>query len=126
MSTKMDRVILYVKHLNDEPSKEEVKDLLEDMRYLDFVNVMDIKRTDIGEWDDDHKLNYLDATMKDYDKYFPELDSKVNEKDEIAKERDLRMKAEKSFQKKEREVVELKKKLEKFEKLNSVLKDHYK
>ena len=126
MSTKMDRVVLYIKHLNDEPSKEEVKELLENIRYLDFIGVKDIKRADIGEWDDDHELNYLSATIEDFEKYFPELNSTTNVSDEITKERDLRMKAEDSLQKKEREVEQLKKKLEKFENLDSILKNHYK
>ena len=75
MSTKMDRVVLFVKHLEDDLSIEDVVYHLENSlsRFLEFVTVKDIKRADIGKWSDDHELNKITAKIEQYEKYYPEI-----------------------------------------------------
>ena len=128
MSTKMDRVVLFVEHLNDEESIEDVKYHFENMRYPEFVTVKDIKRTDIGEWDDNHELNKTDATLEQFEKYYPELQTadETELQKELQKERELRMKSEDEKDSLNREVSKLKRELEKFKGLDNILKEHYK
>lgn len=64
MGTKMHRAIIYIKDLNDDNTTESIKNYLENLRYLEFATVKDIRTTDIGEWDDDHELNLTSATQK--------------------------------------------------------------
>jgi hypothetical protein len=69
-TTKMHRVVLYVKDLNDTNSPEGLKDTFEGQKYPEFVTVGDIQTVDIGEWHDNHPLNKIGS---DHESYFKAL-----------------------------------------------------
>ena len=78
--TKLYRITSYVLDLNgNNPSIDDVVDQIEANRYPEFHYVKEVLETDIGEWDDDHKLNKMSATMKDFDAYFPEIGAEVGD-----------------------------------------------
>ena len=120
--TKMHRIVLFVID-HEDIGQNEVKMLVKDNRYVS-PNIKDIRTADIGEWDDDHKLNKTKSTIQDFENYFPELKQQspdqVNQ--EIEKERQLRLDAEDKLKKSEREKNELLKKLEKFSKIEALVK----
>ena len=66
-TTKMHRVILYVMDLGNEHTHESLTSELKSIKYPEFVTVGEIKTTDIGEWHDDHPLNFKGA---DHEIYF--------------------------------------------------------
>jgi hypothetical protein len=52
---------------------EEIKDVIENVNYPnDCINphVMSIKEADIGQWRDDHPLNYTDKMKGEFKKLF--------------------------------------------------------
>lgn len=120
--TKMHRIVLFVID-HEDIGQNEVKMLIEDNRYIS-PNIKDIRTAEIGEWDDDHKLNKTKATIQDFENYFPELKQQspdqVNK--EIEKERQLRLVAEDNQKKAEREKNDLLKKLEKLTKIEALVK----
>lgn len=67
MGTKMHRVVLYVKDLNGPNTPAGLAQQFKSMKYPEFVTVGKIKTVDIGEWSDDHELNFLGH---DHERYF--------------------------------------------------------
>ena len=60
-----------------DPIDEFDTDTLEDCLIYDTQNDLSLRHTkiqsaDIGEWDDDHPLNYIDCPKADFEKYFKE------------------------------------------------------
>ncbi|MCX9024683.1 MAG: hypothetical protein OIN85_01140 [Candidatus Methanoperedens sp.] len=67
---KLYRVVAYVLNLNgDCPDKSNVKNLMQNNRYPEFLSVREVQETDCGDWHDDHELNIINAP---YEKYFPQ------------------------------------------------------
>jgi hypothetical protein len=66
---KMDRIVVYIKHIGEKIDRQEIIDLLEENMYL-MPTVGEITTTSIGPWTDDHELNYISATPEQYEKYF--------------------------------------------------------
>lgn len=64
--TKCRKIIIYVLELDNEYEDDEVKDLIEDNRWLD-ISMGKVESTDIGKWHDGHELNKINC---DYEKYF--------------------------------------------------------
>lgn len=54
-------------------SVEEAMDLIDETRYPNHINVSAVTclEADIGEWHDDHPLNFGDNMIKAMDEYFP-------------------------------------------------------
>lgn len=80
--TKLYRIEMFVLGLNDGcKSTEELSDLLENCKYVDFNHVSDIQETELGEWDDSHPLNQS-GNRDLYKGYFPDKygypDSSIN------------------------------------------------
>ena len=63
----------YIDYDNDFDNLDEVKAVLENVRYpnhcLDSIDVVDVKSTEI-DFDDDHELNNYSVTKEMYRKYF--------------------------------------------------------
>ncbi len=56
----------------DELDSEDIKFTLEDANYPnDCISptVVEVQGFDIGEWDDDHPLNSMNATLEELEKY---------------------------------------------------------
>lgn len=69
--TTMYRVVAFVKDLNSNaPTKEEVINQIEMNKYPEFIDVLEVDETDIGEWHDEHELNKTMTTELAL-KYFP-------------------------------------------------------
>lgn len=68
------RIVTYVYDLNYGMSAEAIVDELTRSRYL-HISTGAIDEIDIGEWDDDHPLNYRDT---DVEAYFNERIKKVD------------------------------------------------
>jgi hypothetical protein len=73
MNTKVFKVELLIIDPNGQNGleEEEVKILLEQVRYLDFSFVYNLQSVDIGEWDDDNPLNKFDTQQEEVDRLFP-------------------------------------------------------
>ncbi len=68
---KLFRAVLYTLPLNEKgATAENLKSILQNLRYPEFLHVERVDTTDIGEWSDDHELNKRGA---DYSKYFPQF-----------------------------------------------------
>jgi hypothetical protein len=74
MNTKVFKVELLIIDPNGQNGleEEEVKILLEQVRYLDFSFVYNLQSVDIGEWDDDNPLNKFDTQQEEVDRLFPQ------------------------------------------------------
>lgn len=66
-TTKMHRVVLYVKAINNPITAKQVICDLQNGDCPEFVTIGSVKTVDIGEWHDDHELNFINA---DHEKYF--------------------------------------------------------
>lgn len=78
---KMYRIVSHVIALNSSiRSKEDLISAITNGHHIEFHTVKEVLETDIGEWDDDHELNYKGC---DHDKYFPELSWKSNDSEEV-------------------------------------------
>ena len=71
---KLFKITTYLVDCNDEFVTD---DRLEDCIIYCTQNDLDLRHTkiesaDIGEWDDDHPLNYMDCPETEYEKYFKE------------------------------------------------------
>ena len=72
----MFRVVMYVKNLNGYFHKpEDIVNIIKNHKYLPFTTITEVLETDIGEWHDDHELNFLDG---DCAKYFPDAEYHPN------------------------------------------------
>lgn len=69
---KLFKLTAYVVDYNDEFSKRELADILEYGPYDIHLRQMEVDGADIGEWDDDHPLNYIDCPKAEFEKYFKE------------------------------------------------------
>jgi hypothetical protein len=60
----------------DVSSREDAIDLINDTQYPNHTNVEAVtcSEADIGEWHDDHPLNYKDKTLAEMDRLFPVQD----------------------------------------------------
>lgn len=68
----MFRVVMYVKNLSENFHRhQDLIDTIENYKYLPFATVTEVLETDIGEWHDDHELNFTDC---DHAKYFPDAE----------------------------------------------------
>lgn len=126
--TKLFRVVAYVLDLNHSSSKEDVVIELEGNRYPEFLSVKDVQEADIGKWNDDHKLNNVNATVADYDKYFPDMNVDSEEKYEVLKRHFRATRSELINERQkvgelEYEISELQKELKSFEKIQEFLKN---
>jgi hypothetical protein len=72
MMAKLFKIQAYIVDYNGDFDAENLEDYI--MWRLDDVSVDHIHLTsaDIGEWHDDHPLNYLDCPEAEYEKYFKE------------------------------------------------------
>ena len=71
---KLFKITTYVVDLVDEFATD---DRLEDCIIYCTQNDLSLRHTkvesaDIGEWDDDHPLNYIDCSEAEFEKYFKE------------------------------------------------------
>lgn len=72
--TKLYRAVVYVLDLNGNvPNKQDVTEQLQNNKWPEFIDVQEVLETEIGGWDDSHKLNQSGVSMADYDAYFAEL-----------------------------------------------------
>jgi hypothetical protein len=73
MTTKVFKVELFILDPNGQEglNEQEVKTILEQVRYLDFTKVVTIESVDIGEWDDDNPLNHRDTWKEEFNRLFP-------------------------------------------------------
>lgn len=57
---------------------EEAESIIDNTRYPNHVNVTAItcREAEIGEWHDEHPLNYSDKTEKEMNRLFPNKDTK--------------------------------------------------
>lgn len=69
---KLFKLTAYVVDYNDEFSQRELIDILEYGPYDIHLRQMEVDGADLGEWDDDHPLNYIDCPEAEYEKYFKE------------------------------------------------------
>lgn len=66
---------------HDNLGQDEIKEVLENTRYPNWCispKVIDLKETDIGEWDDNHPLNNTRLFLPYIKKLFPNPDLKLN------------------------------------------------
>ncbi len=68
---KVIKLTVYIKDFEDYGS-EEYKYLIEEHRHLPAKVFID-EEADIGEWHDDHELNFSNASKEKYNKYFKPL-----------------------------------------------------
>lgn len=56
---------------------EEAKSIIDDTRYPNHVRVEAItcREANIGEWHDEHPLNYTNSTKKEMNRLFPQLNT---------------------------------------------------
>lgn len=57
----------------DQCGAEEIKDVLENTKYPNYCISPDVMKTtvvDIGEWRDDHPLNYKGTRQQEYERIF--------------------------------------------------------
>lgn len=75
--TKAFKIELYFIDTNGEGyTAEDIKEILQ--RKPLYADVKDIEEADIGEWADDHPLNYCRADIELYRSYFGEKSWKCN------------------------------------------------
>lgn len=123
--TKLYRVVAYVLDLNhNATTKEDVIDQIENSKYPEFIDVQEVRETDIGPWDDDHVLNQ-GPNMAQYDSYFAELDA-TGEKDPWFKQehqrvRSIMMREIQKNIKLEQENIDLKNKIKGLEKVQDFI-----
>ena len=68
---KLFKISAYIVDAMDEYDKFKLEDLLTYCTQNDLsLNHLKINSADVGEWDDDHPLNYCNCDIKTYDKYF--------------------------------------------------------
>lgn len=69
---KLFKVTTYVTDYNDEfQTADRLEDCLIYCTQRDLnLEHMRIETADIGEWDDDHPLNYIDCPKAEFEKYF--------------------------------------------------------
>lgn len=60
----------YIIDVNDDYNENELKYLLE--RYDFSISHFKSDSADIGEWHDDHPLNYCECDISEFEKYFKE------------------------------------------------------
>ena len=66
---KMYKFEVYVIDYDDNGAEELIKDI--DSEYTAYnIKVMDYKTADIGEWTDDHILNFYTTPVEVYREYF--------------------------------------------------------
>lgn len=72
-TTKAHKIeLLIIDH--DDVGIEEIKDIIVNIKYPNHCispEIMDSKTVDIGEWTDDHPLNFHDTTEEEYKRLFP-------------------------------------------------------
>lgn len=74
---KLFKISAYIVDYNDE---YETEDRLEDCLIWCTQNDLDLRHlkidaANIGEWDDDHSLNYIDCPESEFKKYFKETNN---------------------------------------------------
>ncbi len=71
---KVFKILAYVVDVAGEFSTDDrFEDCLIWLTQNEFnLNHLKIESTDIGEWDDDHPLNFYDCPLSEYEKYFKE------------------------------------------------------
>lgn len=60
----------------DELGAEEIKDLIDNLRLPNHISppeVMNIESVDIGEWHDEHPLNYTALKEQEFIRLFPNV-----------------------------------------------------
>jgi len=70
INTLCHKFTVYVTCIHDTIPAEEVKELLNDNPYLDMVEVFFEGTANVGEWDDDHILNWTSSGREEYEKFF--------------------------------------------------------
>lgn len=115
---KLFRVTMYVKNLNGNfLNDKHIIETIQNYKYLPFTDVTEVLETDIGEWSDDHELNFIDC---DYAKYFPDAEYHPNKSfplEEYRRVRDAMVRAIKELGEAGREIRILNEKLAKLEKV---------
>ena len=70
---KLHKVEYYILDYNNEfRTPEQVKGYLHFSIPGVLLEHLNVATTDLGEWDDDHPLNYMDCPEAEYEKYFKE------------------------------------------------------
>lgn len=123
MGKKMHRVVIYKLDLDDPMPEKELKYLLENIKYVDFTKVMDIRTADIGEWDDDHELNKRDTPASAYERYFPELSASPQvQNNDLVKLRDEKNLVDLENNNLKYKIQELKKELNQYKEISELVK----
>lgn len=69
---KLFKIQAYIVDPNGEFNKYNLANLLEYGPYDIHLRQIEVDGSDIGEWDDDHPLNYCDCPKSEFEKYFKE------------------------------------------------------
>jgi hypothetical protein len=70
---KLYKLTVYLTDIDDSFSEQNLEDYIY-WRFRDdlFVDHVQLKSANIGEWDDDHPLNHIDCPKEEFEKYFKE------------------------------------------------------
>ena len=119
----MHRVVLYKLDLDEPTSANELKSALENIKYVDFTKVIDIRTTDIGEWDDDHELNKRGTPASAYERYFPELSASPQvQNNDLVKLRDEKNLVDLENSNLKYKIQELKRELNQYKEISELVK----
>lgn len=69
---KLFKLTAYIVDYNEEFDEHDLADTLEYGPYDIHLRHMKVDGADIGEWHDDHPLNYIDCPKAEFEKYFKE------------------------------------------------------
>ena len=69
MESKIYKISGYIVDINDEYGEDYIRWLLESYSDLTAKHLK-IESANIGEWDDDHPLNYRNSDISECEKYF--------------------------------------------------------
>lgn len=70
---KLFKVTTYIVDYNDDFDKSNIEEYLvyETQKHFDLQH-MQIAEADLGEWYDEHPINYIDCPKAEFEKYFKE------------------------------------------------------
>lgn len=64
------KIVMYVVDF-DNIGANDIKTIIDNNRYIHLFRFNSVVK-DIGDWDDNHKLNLKDTSIKEFEEYFKE------------------------------------------------------